>query len=94
MSRELIEEWASDIGISYAKLNSYWGGDENKRCVQLSINTIENACYLKMTFNHAKEFFKTCLDEMEKVEKEYNENPPWWEVINKSVNNGELRRAE
>jgi len=81
MSRELIEEWPSDVGISFLKLNSYWGGSEKKRCVSLSINTQQNMTICRMTFNHAKKFFQKCLEEIEKIDQEYNQNPPWWEEL-------------
>ena len=92
MSRELIEEWASDVGISFLKLNSFWGGANKKRCVSLSINTQQETTIHRMTFQSAKAFFQKGLDEIEKIEQEYNESPPWWEEINKSRDNQEVRK--
>ena len=89
MTIELIEQWDSDINWTYLKLNSYWGGSKHKRCIQLTINTREHACYAQMTFDNARKFFQKALNELDKIEKQFNENPPWWEVLSHSQEESE-----
>ena len=76
MSRDLIEEAFKVRG--YAKLTSFWGGKEHKRCVQL---TVPYEGYCQMTYDEAISFFNQCIDEITKIDKRYNENPPWWEEL-------------
>ena len=87
MTEELIREWVSDINATYMKLNSFWGG-KNKRCIQLSINTGVHACYIQMTYGNARDFFKEAIKQIDDIEARYNESPPWWEEIDKSIING------
>ena len=79
MSNALIE-WDCDVD-GYVKLNSFWGGKEDRRCVQL---TTPSKGWVQMTYNDARAFFQECIQAINDIEEEYDDNPPWWEVINNS----------
>jgi len=74
MGEDLLEHECSVKGKIY--LNSFWGG-EHERCVQVTIG-LE---YVQMTFKEAKRLFKKAIKTIEKKEKEYDKNPPWWEQL-------------
>ena len=78
MGEELVN-WCGNKG-GYIGLDSFWGGSEFKRCVQITIATN----YVQMTYEDAKEFFRKCIKEIELIENRYNDNPPWWEEMHKS----------
>ena len=78
MTEQLIEQW--DCLEGYLMLNSFWGGKDNKRCVQLTTQ----GSYVQMTYDDARLFFKLAIEEIDKIEARYNDNAPWWEVINNS----------
>lgn len=74
MGEDLVEHKCSIKGRIH--VGSFWKG---KRCVQVTIG-VE---YAQMTFTEAKTFFKESVEAIEKLEKEYNENAPWWERMAK-----------
>jgi len=78
MTKDLVEHDCSILGKIY--LNAFHGGEKG-RCVQL---TIPNG-YAQMTFAEAKQFFKECLASIKDTEKQYDQKPPWWEIITKKM---------
>ena len=80
MSRDLvIHETSVDSNILI--LNAFHGGERNGRCVQL---TIQNLSFCQMTFKEAVETFKTMIADIEKLNEEYDAEPPWWEKLKES----------
>lgn len=83
MTEKLIDRWDCDVE-SYLILSSFWGRTKNRRCVQLTVNRGPDASYAQMTYDDARLFFKLAIEEIDKIEKRYNENAPWWEEIHDS----------
>lgn len=77
MTEDLVEHQCDVRGSLL--LSSFFGGVKNGRCVQLTTPSD----YVQMTFDDAKAFFKEAIKTIEAIEKQYNENPPWWEQIAK-----------
>jgi len=74
MTEDLVEYGCSVQGRLW--LSSFWGGKKG-RCVQLTMKTD----YVQMTFEEAKQYFKRCIEAIEKQEIKLNADPPWWERI-------------
>jgi len=81
MTVKLIDPWDCDVR-GYLLLNSFSGGKENPRCVQLTTGGGEG--YVQMTFDDARAFFQEAIDKINEIEEQFNEDPPWWEVLQKS----------
>ena len=90
MTETLIEQW--DCLEGYLKLNSFWGGKDNRRCVQLT--SPSGTGYVQMTYDDARLFFKLAIEEIDKVEARYNENAPWWETINNSSETTKINKEK
>jgi len=82
MSRKLLEHCCSR-NTEHLILGSYCGGENTPRCVQL---TIRSGDYVQMTFAEAKSVFEQMIKAIEKIEKEYDSNQPWWEELMERVN--------
>jgi len=90
MTEDLIELDCDVEG--WLKLNSFSGGLERGRCIQLT-TPLPNG-YVQMTYNQARRFFRQAIKEINKIEKRYNENPPWWEEIQNSLRPKENQEEE
>jgi len=88
MTVKLIDRRPCDVE-GYLILNSFWGGKEKRRCVQLT--TPKD--YVQMTFDDARAFFKECIKKINEIDEKFNEYPPWWEVLSSS-NTHETRSKE
>lgn len=80
MTEDLLEH-ECDVDGKFT-LNSFWGGPKNRRCVQFTIHDRQTGC-VQMTYADAKQTFRRCIEEIEKIEAQYDESPPWWEKIQK-----------
>lgn len=75
MTKDLVTHRCTIKPFQLIYVNAFAGG-ENGRCVQITTNMD----YFQMTFKEAVDFFKTCIAEIEKLNEEYDKNPPWWEA--------------
>ena len=80
MTVDLIDPWDCDVE-GYLILNSF-AGKNASRCVQLTTGGGEG--YVQMTFDDARTFFQEAIDKINEIEEQFNECPPWWEVIQSS----------
>lgn len=81
MTQQLIEKFDCLEGMFL--LTAAWGGKDG-RVVQITTGENSHVGYSILTFDDAKKTFAKAIREIKKLEKEYNENPPFWEVISKS----------
>ena len=80
MSKGLLEHSCNVKGWIY--LTAAHGG-VNGRVVQITTQT-ENTGYCVMTFAEAKKVLSKMRRSITELEKQYNENPPWWERMQKN----------
>ena len=81
MTVDLINPWACDVR-GYLLLNSFTGGKEHSRCVQLTMGGDEG--YVQMTYDDARAFFQEGIDKINEIEEQFNKSPPWWELVQSS----------
>ncbi len=78
---EDIIRWDCDKQ-GYVHLNSFWGGEAYRRCVQF---TVPSCGYFQMSFDEARKFLREAIRLIDAREELYDENPPWWEKIQSST---------
>ena len=80
MTVDLVTHRCTVTPYRHIILNAFHGGKRG-RCVQVTTHKD----YVQMTFKEAIDFFRTCISEIEKLDAEYNRNPPWWETMGERV---------